>query len=85
MVAAFDNLLREAGFSVLGTMAYNFQPFGFTGIWLLAESHFAIHTFPEEGKTYFELSSCIEAKQIEFLARWVAFQKRKGWGFQKQT
>nr|DAO98746.1 MAG TPA: S-adenosylmethionine decarboxylase [Caudoviricetes sp.] len=27
-------------------------------MWLLTESHFAVHTFPEFGKTYIELSSC---------------------------
>ena len=31
------------------------------------ESHFAIHTFPEENKTYIELSSCNEEKQIYFV------------------
>jgi S-adenosylmethionine decarboxylase len=34
----------------------------------LAESHLAIHTFPEEGKTYIELSSCNERMQKAFEA-----------------
>jgi S-adenosylmethionine decarboxylase len=58
----FDARLRASGFSVLAFCEYQFQPQGYTALWLLAESHFALHTFPEEGKSYFELSSCVEDK-----------------------
>ena len=30
----------------------------YTKLWLLGESHLALHTFPEENKDYVELSSC---------------------------
>jgi S-adenosylmethionine decarboxylase len=56
----YDDQLRESGFGVLSFMEYSFEPQGYTALWLLSESHFAIHTFPEEGKSYIELSSCIE-------------------------
>ena len=35
-----------------------FYPYGYTKLYLLSESHFAIHTFPEEKLAYYELSSC---------------------------
>lgn len=54
----FDELLRACGFKVLNYTEHHFQPQGFTALWLLAESHFALHTFPEFGRTYIELSSC---------------------------
>lgn len=54
----FDELLRACGFKVLNYTEHHFQPQGFTALWLLGESHFAVHTFPEHGKTYIELSSC---------------------------
>ena len=54
----FDVLLRACGFKVLNYTEHHFQPQGFTALWLLAESHFALHTFPEFGRTYIELSSC---------------------------
>ena len=54
----FDVLLRACGFKVLSYTEHHFQPQGFTALWLLAESHFALHTFPEFGRTYIELSSC---------------------------
>ena len=56
----YNKLLGDSGFSILGFMEHYFDPQGWTGLWLLGESHFAIHTFPEENKTYIELSSCNE-------------------------
>jgi S-adenosylmethionine decarboxylase len=63
----YDTKLKESGFGVLSFVEYNFEPEGYTALWLLSESHFAIHTFPEEGKSYIELSSCIEKQYINFM------------------
>lgn len=54
----FDELLEKSGFTILNYQYYQFKPVGYTGLWLLSESHFAVHTFPEENKSYIELSSC---------------------------
>jgi len=54
----FDKLLEKSGFTILNYQSHQFKPIGFTGLWLLSESHFAVHTFPEEQKSYIELSSC---------------------------
>lgn len=54
----FDKTLRASGFNVLCLTDHNFKPQGYTALWLLTESHFAVHTFPEFGKSYIELSSC---------------------------
>lgn len=62
----YINALLQSGFNILKEVEHHFTPFGYTGLWLLSESHFAIHTFPEEGKSYIELSSCIEQPFIKF-------------------
>jgi S-adenosylmethionine decarboxylase len=62
----YNYLLKESGFGVLSFCEYTFEPQGYTALWLLSESHFALHTFPEEEKTYFELSSCIEKQYLKF-------------------
>ena len=54
----FDELLKKSGFTILNYQSHKFNPIGYTGLWLLSESHFALHTFPEENKSYIELSSC---------------------------
>jgi S-adenosylmethionine decarboxylase len=51
-------LLKDSGFSVLNFIDHQFEPEGYTCLWLLAESHAAIHSFPEESKIYVEVSSC---------------------------
>lgn len=63
----FKDLLQQSGFEILGFMEHHFSPQGYTAIWLLGESHFAIHTFPEENKSYIELSSCDRAMYEKFL------------------
>jgi S-adenosylmethionine decarboxylase len=52
--------LNEAGFGVEDVIEKRFEPHGYTALFLLSESHLAIHTFPEEGQTYIELSSCVK-------------------------
>lgn len=54
----YKNILIESGFSVLSIVDHHFNPAGYTALFLLAESHLAIHTFPEEKIYYIELSSC---------------------------
>ena len=54
----FQQVLVDSGFNVLCCVDHYFQPFGYTALYLLSESHFAVHTFPEENKSYIELSSC---------------------------
>jgi len=70
--ATLDNTyktrLLTAGFKILKECEHHFQPYGYTKLYLLAESHFAIHTFPEEGKTYIELSSCVDEPFNRFMS-----------------
>lgn len=65
--AQFETLLNKAGFGVLQVTEHHFKPFGYTALFLLSESHLAIHTFPEENKTYIELSSCVKQQFDNFL------------------
>lgn len=69
LIAQFEPLLIECGFNICDTCGEFFKPFGFTFIFLLSESHFAIHTFPEENKTYIELSSCIDIPFNRFVEK----------------
>ena len=65
----FTDILKESGFGVESFTEKHFKPVGYTALFLLSESHFAIHTFPEEGRTYIELSSCVKAPFDEFVKR----------------
>ena len=45
-------------FTILATAPHRFKPLGYTTLVLLAESHAAIHTYPEHNAIYFSLYSC---------------------------
>lgn len=62
-----EKLVLESGFTVLNFMEHHFEPEGYTAIWLLAESHCALHTFPEQQRSYIELSSCNVQMYEDFL------------------
>ncbi len=51
-------LLAEAGLTVLGERCHAFDGGGVTGLWLLAESHLAVHTWPELGSVSLDLYVC---------------------------
>jgi len=59
----FKKLLMDSGFVILGFSECYFKPYGYSCVWLISESHLAIHTFPEHNKSYIELSSCNKEKQ----------------------
>ena len=64
----YSDLLGLSGFEILNFQEHYFEPHGYTALWLLGESHLAIHTFPEEQKSYVELSSCNEDYYLYFVA-----------------
>lgn len=63
----YKTILQECGFNICGIIEKYFEPHGYTALFLLSESHFAIHTFPEENKVYIELSSCIDKPFEKFI------------------
>lgn len=65
----FDDLLQSCDFEIFNFVEHHFSPHGYTCLWLLGESHLAIHTFPENNKTFFELCSCSEPKLLLFKSR----------------
>lgn len=48
----------ESGLNIVGDVFHQFQPQGVTGTVLLAESHLAIHTWPEEGFVTVDVYVC---------------------------
>jgi len=60
-------MLNHAGFHTLDLIEHHFEPQGYTALFLLSESHLAIHTFPEKERTYIELSSCVSGPFKNFI------------------
>ena len=49
---------RDAGLTAVGEKFHQFNPQGVTGMVLLAESHLAIHTWPESGFVSVDVYVC---------------------------
>ncbi len=56
--AACLKATEEAGLTVVGESFHQFEPQGVTGTVLLAESHLAIHTWPEHGFVTVDVYVC---------------------------
>lgn len=53
-------ITKEARFTVLQEVEHAFTPQGVSCVLLLAESHIAIHTWPENASGYITLATCRE-------------------------
>ena len=67
LVEKLSELLEVSGYTVLNFVEHHFEPEGYTSLWLLSESHLALHTFPEKQKSYLELSGCRKEMNEEFV------------------
>lgn len=61
-VALMEETIEKAAMlmdlTLLKTVSHKFTPQGLTAVALLAESHIAIHTYPEENSIFVEVMSC---------------------------
>jgi len=50
--------VRAAGLTIVGDRFHQFDPHGVTGAVILAESHLAVHTWPEMGSVTIDVYVC---------------------------
>ena len=53
-----NDIIKSTNINVLKSLIHKFKPHGLTALYLLSESHFSIHTWPEEKKIRLDLFSC---------------------------
>ena len=53
-----DEICEKYGFTILSKTQHSFSPRGTTILYMLTESHFSIHTFPEHNYAAIDLYSC---------------------------
>lgn len=51
-------IVKNSGLQIMGQVFHQFEPNGATGLFLLAESHLAIHTWPEFAAVAIDLYVC---------------------------
>lgn len=55
---AMENGALESGLTILGKVFHHFSPQGVTGVFVVAESHISIHTWPELGYAALDVFTC---------------------------
>ena len=53
-----DSIIKKLNLTIVKKVYYPFKPIGETLVYILSESHFAIHTWPENKLIHFDLVSC---------------------------
>ena len=56
--AVMIDVADMCGFNVVAKAFHQFEPFGATGVFVLAESHFSVHSYPEDEKVYVDVFCC---------------------------
>jgi len=60
-----DIVNRLTGVTVINSIKHDFPGGGLSGLVLIAESHAAIHTWPERNMAWVELATCGDPKGID--------------------
>ena len=55
---ALEGAIRASGATICGSVEKSFDPCGYTCLYLLAESHVSIHTYPQEDALFFDAFTC---------------------------
>ncbi|HIQ50230.1 MAG TPA: adenosylmethionine decarboxylase [Nanoarchaeota archaeon] len=58
MKLLLDPIVFKAGLTILDSKYHQFKPFGVSCIYLLAESHVSVHTWPEVGYMAIDIFTC---------------------------
>jgi S-adenosylmethionine decarboxylase proenzyme len=53
-----DQIVTELQLTVVSQTGYQFNPTGYTYAYVLSESHFTIHTYPEFNSCYIDIFCC---------------------------
>jgi S-adenosylmethionine decarboxylase len=62
--AALLSAVERGGFTLHQEVVVKFQPQGVTACAVVGESHLALHTWPEEGRMFFDVATCGERSGV---------------------
>ena len=70
---------RRCGATIVDTVFHTFNPHGVSGVVIIAESHLAIHTWPEYGYAAVDLFTCGEETNPELAFDYLEEQLHAGY------
>lgn len=72
--AAMLEAAKRAHATIVQDVFHKFNPFGISGVVIIAESHLSIHTWPEYHYAAVDIFTCGDALQAEVAAHYLAEQ-----------
>nr|WP_290227354.1 S-adenosylmethionine decarboxylase [Trichocoleus desertorum] len=57
-LSLLQSVVGQVGLTIVGELAFTFQPHGVSAIAMLAESHVALHFWPEKAKVTVDIHVC---------------------------
>ena len=64
-----EQIADECALTVVSRAFHQFEPVGVTGVLVLSESHFSVHTYPENDSVYLDIFCCSETFDPEKAGR----------------
>lgn len=58
LVPIMEKIVKKLDLNEVNRAFHQFEPEGVTGVIVLSESHFAVHTYPESEKVYLDIFCC---------------------------
>lgn len=58
LIPYMENIVRILKLNEVSRAFHQFEPSGVTGVIVLSESHFSVHTYPEDDKIYLDIFCC---------------------------
>jgi len=58
LLKILDSITADLNLNVLNRIIHNFEPQGHSVVYILKESHLAVHSWPELGYLHFDLVTC---------------------------
>lgn len=53
-----DRVISKSGLHAVSSIFHQFEPYGVSAAYILSESHFSVHTWPESGYVALDIFTC---------------------------
>jgi S-adenosylmethionine decarboxylase proenzyme len=82
--ATLINAAREAGATIVDTVFHKFSPWGISGVVVIAESHLAIHIWPENRYAAIDVFTCGQNVRMDVASAFLKREFRAGRAVQRR-
>lgn len=65
----FEKICSDLELIVVNSFVHKFKPYGISLVFILSQSHLAVHTWPEEGYLHVDIFTCSRNTRLNFLKR----------------